>query len=462
MTSTINALVQSGPPEQKSRIAKTESPPVQEGSDNRFKDSLEKAMKGDDIPASETKHSGPEGKDAESVSQKGEGKRKPGSDSEDDRNKSEKKLSGVDDFKKLVRKERSENAGSEISETNNRESDGDVLNSGKKKLKRAEKSESDSIDRAVKKESESVEAEDFQQAFHGALSSDKKNSEELSLQGENLLSKDKKGNSSDRPDEPVDSKIIPFQINGEGKTAQIAATHNQTPSKGENSAKEPVSRLKKGKEQSVLTVVDARSKESGNRENSQAVTKAAASLETADQAGKDNGAIVLGEQNIDRASGEESRTFQSRFNENREVMLARELRESGNEQIVKKASFILKDSNQGEIKLILKPEALGRVKIHLDMNENNLVGKIIVENSRVGQIFESNLNNLSKAFEEAGISSSSIEVTVGDDNGRQGGNQPSREEQPFFSERLRTLDSSVPSVELMAAGQGIQHINLVV
>jgi flagellar hook-length control protein FliK len=139
------------------------------------------------------------------------------------------------------------------------------------------------------------------------------------------------------------------------------------------------------------------------------------------------------------------------------------LKESGNEQIVKKASILLKDNNQGEIKLILKPESLGRVKIQLNMNENHLVGKIIVENSRVGQIFENNLNNLAKSFEEAGISSSSIEVSVGDGNKENANqNKSSQNDLPFYSDRLKTLDEAVPSSGRYGTENNRQLVNLVV
>lgn len=257
--------------------------------------------------------------------------------------------------------------------------------------------------------------------------------------------------------------IIPFPVTAEKIQKQDdPSTLQMVESNGKTAVKAPVQAKKQTKEDPVLTVVDSRSKNSQQAKPDSTVQKASASVETADTGVKDNNPIVLGNQASERAA-DETRTFESRFNESREAVLSRELRESGNDQIVRKASFILKDNNQGEIKLILKPEALGQVKIHLNMDENHLVGKIIVENSRVGQIFENNLANLTRAFEEAGITSSSLQVTVGDGN-RNGDNRGNLEDRdnPFYSERLKTLDKAVPTLERLAAGQGSGHINLIV
>ncbi|MBN2655451.1 MAG: flagellar hook-length control protein FliK [Spirochaetales bacterium] len=464
MTSTINALMQSGPPEQKSRITKTESPSRQDGSDNRFKDSLEKAMNGNE--EKEAAKSG-EKSEATAVADKKEvSDVKKKSESADGEKKlsSEKTLNFPRGDKKPVLKIKGEKSGEEDSEDVSNESVSQLIDneSIKKRLSTARANDSENSRRIVKKDEKPSGGAVKDRSPEQIVSGNPLETEHVVDDKLKSLMPEKERKISDSEEKGAESVIIPFPKAGDSKTAEMASAQNQASEKFVSTAKEPASRLKKGKDEPVLTVIDTRSKGAENRETAQGLTKASASVETTDQTSKESNQIVLGEQAADKASGEETRSFQSRFTENREVVLARELRESGNEQIVRKASFILKDSNQGEIRLILKPEALGQVKIHLDMNENNLVGKIIVENHRVGQIFENNLSNLSKAFEEAGISSSSIEVTVGDGNGRNGGNQASREDQPFFSERLKTLDKAVPSVERMASGLGTQHINLVI
>ena len=67
-------------------------------------------------------------------------------------------------------------------------------------------------------------------------------------------------------------------------------------------------------------------------------------------------------------------------------------------EVVKQSTFVLKDNGGGELRLVLKPESLGRVRINLNMNNNHIAGRIIVENSSVQEMFESNLQNLHEAF----------------------------------------------------------------
>ncbi|OQY34540.1 MAG: hypothetical protein B6241_04530 [Spirochaetaceae bacterium 4572_59] len=89
-------------------------------------------------------------------------------------------------------------------------------------------------------------------------------------------------------------------------------------------------------------------------------------------------------------------------------LLNKQLQEGGTKELAKNIRFVLKDHNQGEIKLILKPEALGKVRIQLNLQENNIVGKIFVENNSVKQVFLNNLSNLTKALEDSGFQTSSL------------------------------------------------------
>jgi len=81
-------------------------------------------------------------------------------------------------------------------------------------------------------------------------------------------------------------------------------------------------------------------------------------------------------------------------------------------ETVKQTSMILKDNGKGEIKLILKPESLGNVRIKVLLDNNNIEGRIIVENISIKEMFESNLSELEQAFKEEGFESASLEVSV--------------------------------------------------
>ncbi|MDC7235763.1 MAG: flagellar hook-length control protein FliK [Spirochaetales bacterium] len=142
------------------------------------------------------------------------------------------------------------------------------------------------------------------------------------------------------------------------------------------------------------------------------------------------------------------------------ALLDRQLQDKGTQELTKNIRFVLKDNKEGEIKLILKPEALGKVRINLNLNENNIVGKIIVENNSVRQAFMNNLADLTKALEDSGFSSASLDVSVGGGQAETGGQY--REERPvyFTSNALDDMDGQIPVI--YEDNVGISQINLVV
>lgn len=93
--------------------------------------------------------------------------------------------------------------------------------------------------------------------------------------------------------------------------------------------------------------------------------------------------------------------------------LLKYLRETGNGEIVKQASIVLKNENSGEIRLMLKPERLGNIRITLNLQDNNIVGRIIVENINVKEAFEHNLESLYRAFRQEGFETAGLDVSVG-------------------------------------------------
>ena len=140
-------------------------------------------------------------------------------------------------------------------------------------------------------------------------------------------------------------------------------------------------------------------------------------------------------------------------------LLNKQLQEGGTRDLAKNIRFVLKDNNHGEIKLILKPEAMGKVRIHLNLEENNIVGKIIVENNSVKQVFQNNLADLSRALEESGFDSAALDVSVG--GGESGPQQGDREEQPvYFHREASDLEDAVPAV--YENGGSLSQIDLVI
>jgi flagellar hook-length control protein FliK len=120
-------------------------------------------------------------------------------------------------------------------------------------------------------------------------------------------------------------------------------------------------------------------------------------------------------------------------------------------EFVRRAGIIVRDGG-GELRLILKPESLGSVRINLNLSGNHIEGRIIVENNTVKEMFESQLTNLSQAFKEDGFESTALEVAVG---GRQG-RRSSKEPDPRLA--TRKFEDNSATVEQTTLGEWL--INL--
>jgi len=82
-------------------------------------------------------------------------------------------------------------------------------------------------------------------------------------------------------------------------------------------------------------------------------------------------------------------------------------------KIFKGGSIIVRDNENGEIRFHLKPESLGSVRIKLTINENRIVGKIIVENNSVKDALNNGLESLKDALKSNGFQTASFDVSVG-------------------------------------------------
>lgn len=129
--------------------------------------------------------------------------------------------------------------------------------------------------------------------------------------------------------------------------------------------------------------------------------------------------------------------------------LVKELREQLNSEIVKRGSIMVRNNGSGEIRLELKPDHLGQVKIHLSLENNNIAGRILVENISVKEAFDQNMQELYRAFKEHGFGETALNVSVGnqqrqknaqkDANGSAGGVSGAASLQAMETEQSRTL-----------------------
>ena len=132
------------------------------------------------------------------------------------------------------------------------------------------------------------------------------------------------------------------------------------------------------------------------------------------------------------ARGAGSDFLQSRFLED---ALARELRGNLSTDIVKNATLIMRNGDEGTIRLALRPASLGYVKIHLEMTENKIMGRIIVESNEALRAFQKELPVLEKAFKDSGFMEASLDMSLAQDTAQNayGGGEYGQQQDGDFS-----------------------------
>jgi hypothetical protein len=224
---------------------------------------------------------------------------------------------------------------------------------------------------------------------------------------------------------------------------------------------EPRSRLtearqkEKRRDKITLEVQDFRTRED---RNSAPASQSVQGLEPRPLAGRGEMEILVelrGENSGRGLPQAADHTWESRAGRGFEDFLARELHQNLNGDIVRHASVALRDGGEGTIRLSLRPESLGNVKIRLEMADNKVTGHIVVESETAFRAFEREVTSLEQAFRDSGFDGASLDMSLAQGGGgTQGGWTGEEAGRPSLPERLAALSYDAALEGLEASGGG--------
>ena len=232
----------------------------------------------------------------------------------------------------------------------------------------------------------------------------------ITAAAQNLSKKDKFSEIKvDTEDDSFELKIT------EDSSSEIALNQIGNDNKSETSEFDFSGNAEKNKKQFTLdkegkiTVEDQRTKTDANQEISDAKKSA---IKTSDiKLTNDNTAVMSLELNPNAEADVLSLNTQTAASNgsNFQAMLNNQLHNVAPE-FVKAGNLILKDNNQGTINLVLHPDDLGNVKIHLSLDGKTLSGHITVATKEALQVFKDNAETLREAFIKNGFDAASFDV----------------------------------------------------
>jgi flagellar hook-length control protein FliK len=157
-------------------------------------------------------------------------------------------------------------------------------------------------------------------------------------------------------------------------------------------------------------------------------------------------------------AGETAKLSEKRDSEgqNFSSMLSQELKNNATD-FVKTGQIVLKNNNEGLIRLTLHPESLGSVKISLELSgDRKISGKIVVSSQEAYDAFNENLDGLSDAFVQGGFDSAGFDLSwsgSGSESFARG--QESREAaaiSPFYASSIPDVMSGHESSDTQRGG----------
>ncbi|UTY32391.1 flagellar hook-length control protein FliK [Treponema putidum] len=261
--------------------------------------------------------------------------------------------------------------------------------------------------------------EDFNDEIKDFLPQDVKEDETISLFSDEALKKfektEKKKLFSDDENAAQAGKLE--LLSKADKKDLSKKVSSQTEAAQENLNKKPVSKSKL-----KISVEDLRSMPSAQADAAIHTTASESRVETdnsvdmvIDFSGKAQNASQGGELQNTQTGSEPQKT-----NQTFSAMLTQEIRDAAAD-FVQAGKIVLRDNNAGEIRLHLRPENLGAVKINLELSEGKRVtGTVTVASKEAYEAFEKNLDNLTKEFKENGFEFAEFNLNWSGFSGQEG------------------------------------------
>jgi flagellar protein FlbC len=133
------------------------------------------------------------------------------------------------------------------------------------------------------------------------------------------------------------------------------------------------------------------------------------------------------------------------------------LREMAGSELTQATTMILKDGG-GEIRLVLKPESLGNVRIRMNVVDNKIEGTIIVDSAAVKHVFDGSIDALRRALTAEGFQTGSLSVSVGGQNADSGGRQQRQTPAEVQKIAAQGFERNVPGLENMSLGDLLVNV----
>jgi len=127
------------------------------------------------------------------------------------------------------------------------------------------------------------------------------------------------------------------------------------------------------------------------------------------------------------------------------------LREMAGSELVRASNLVLKDGG-GEIRLVLKPESLGSVRIRMNVVDNAIEGRIIVDSAAIKHVFDGSVDALRRALTAEGFQTGSLQVSVGGQNADAEDRRRQDEAPAVRRVVAQGFERNVPGVENVSLG----------